>query len=160
MYERFDASHGVSNIKLDDYKALGQIKTKTELYLEEQETIDLLEQVGSAIATDYMKTNPTVGRHAQANNVDESYDPTYASDAVLPSSALSIESASHSSSSIGELRSSPSDGPYTNGLLPLTGQQEETLHHPNGKGNAMQYNDENSGLGTIEPELSVAVVAS
>ena len=153
MYERFDASHGVSNIKLDDYKALDQIKAKTELYLKEQETIDLLEEVGLAIATDY-KANPTVGQHAQANNVDESHNTTHASDAILPSSTLSIDSVSQSSSSIGELRSSPSDGPYTNGLLPLTGQQEGT------KSNAMQYDDEDSGLGTIEPKIPVAVAAA
>ena len=35
MYERFDANHGVSNIKLDDYNALGDIREKTERYLEE-----------------------------------------------------------------------------------------------------------------------------
>ncbi|KAL9606103.1 MAG: hypothetical protein Q9179_000729 [Wetmoreana sp. 5 TL-2023] len=38
MYERFDANHRVSNIRLDDYNALGEIKTKTERYLAEQET--------------------------------------------------------------------------------------------------------------------------
>ena len=52
-YERFDASHGVSNIRLDNYRALGEIRTKTQLYLQEQETQDLLEEVGSAIAADY-----------------------------------------------------------------------------------------------------------
>ena len=34
MYERFDANHGVSNIKLDDHNALGDIRKKTEQYLE------------------------------------------------------------------------------------------------------------------------------
>ena len=52
-YERFDANHGVSNIKLDNYRGLGDIKKKTQLYLEEQETIDMLEEVGKQIATDY-----------------------------------------------------------------------------------------------------------
>lgn len=58
QYERFDANHGVSNIKLDDYNALGNIREKTDLYLEEQETKDLLEEVASAIATDYLNTRP------------------------------------------------------------------------------------------------------
>ncbi|KAL8719856.1 MAG: hypothetical protein Q9181_008002, partial [Wetmoreana brouardii] len=53
MYERLDANHGVSNIKLDDHNALGEIRRKTDLYLAEQETIDLLAAVGSAIAGDY-----------------------------------------------------------------------------------------------------------
>lgn len=53
-YERFDANHGVSNIKLDDYSALGDIREKTGQYLDEQETKDLLEEVGAAIATDYL----------------------------------------------------------------------------------------------------------
>lgn len=55
MYERFDANHGVSNIKLDDHNALGDIREKTEQYLDEQETKDLLEEVGLAIATDYLR---------------------------------------------------------------------------------------------------------
>ena len=52
-YERFDADHGVSNIRLDNYKALGEIRQKTQQYLEEQETQKLLADVGSAIAADY-----------------------------------------------------------------------------------------------------------
>ena len=53
MYERFDANHGVSSIRLDNYNALGEIRAKTNLYLQEQETQILLDQVGSAIAADY-----------------------------------------------------------------------------------------------------------
>lgn len=34
MYKRFDAKHGVSNIKFDDYNALGDTRKKTEQYLE------------------------------------------------------------------------------------------------------------------------------
>ena len=56
MYERFDANHGVSNIKLDNHNALGEIREKTEQYLEEQDTKDLLEEVGLAIAADYINT--------------------------------------------------------------------------------------------------------
>ena len=53
MYERFDANHGVSNIRLDDHKALLTIRERTEQYLDEQITKDLLKEVGSAIANDY-----------------------------------------------------------------------------------------------------------
>ena len=53
MYERFDANHGVSNIRLDDHKALRTIRERTEQYLDEQMTKDLLKEVGSAIANDY-----------------------------------------------------------------------------------------------------------
>jgi len=65
MYERFDAGHGVSNIELDDHKALGQIRKRTELYLEEPETKDLLQAVGSAIATDYLNSQSF---HRPTNN--------------------------------------------------------------------------------------------
>ena len=65
MYERFDANHGVSNIKLDDHNALGEIREKTEQYLEEQETKDLLKEVGSAIATDYLNSRPIHGQDVQ-----------------------------------------------------------------------------------------------
>ena len=163
MYERFDASHGVSNIKLDNYRALGQIKEKTKLYLDEQETIDLLEQWGSAIATDYINANPTMGYNAQTNNagIDESRDQTHASDAVLASSTLSADSASHISTSTGmpHLLSPPSDEIHTIGLLPVTELQEGTLPHENGKEHAIQYANKNSGLGTIEPDVSIAIVA-
>ena len=158
-YERFDASHGVSNIKLDDYRALDQIRDKTNKYLDEQPTIDLLKEVGSAIATDYINTNSTVRRHAQTEiaGMDESHDQAYASDALLASSVPSTDAASHGEP---HLLPSPSDETHTNGLLPLTGQQEGTLHHANRKEDAMQYAEEASGLDTIDTMVSVAVVAA
>ena len=158
-YERFDASHGVSNIKLDDYRALDQIKIKTKKYLDEQGTIDLLKEVGSAIATDYINTDSTIRRHAQTEIacMDESHDHTYASDSVLASSALLTDSTSHGEP---HLLPPPSGDSHTNGLLPLTRQQEGTLHLPSGKEDAMQYAEEDSGLGTIESKVSVAVVTT
>ena len=65
VYERFNANHGVSSIKFDDYNALGLIREKTEKYLNEQETKDLLEKVGSAIATDYLNSLPIHGQNVQ-----------------------------------------------------------------------------------------------
>lgn len=61
-YERFDANHGVSNIKLDDYNALGRIREKTQQYLDEQETKDLLEEVGGFIANDYLNISQSIDR--------------------------------------------------------------------------------------------------
>ena len=57
MYARSDADQGVSNIKLDNYLALDDLRTKTNLYLEEQGTKDRLEEVGEAIAIDYCKAH-------------------------------------------------------------------------------------------------------
>ncbi|KAL8659831.1 MAG: hypothetical protein Q9202_006930 [Teloschistes flavicans] len=58
MYERFDANHGVSNIKLDNYNALGYIRANTEKYLEQDDTKEDLNEVGLSIATDYVNTFP------------------------------------------------------------------------------------------------------
>ena len=69
QFERFDANHGVSNIKLDAYKALGEIRRKTEGYLQEQETKDLLEEVGSAIADDYLNTLRVHGSSVQSTDI-------------------------------------------------------------------------------------------
>lgn len=57
-YERFDANHGVSNIKLDNYKALDEIETRTGQYLEEQGTRDMLQELGLALVEDYLKSHP------------------------------------------------------------------------------------------------------
>lgn len=57
-YERFDASHGVSSIRLDNHNALGDIRRKTELYLGEQDTKEMLKEVGRAIASDYLSAHP------------------------------------------------------------------------------------------------------
>ena len=54
-YERFEANHGVSNIKLDHHDALGEIRQKTELYLNEQDTKKLPKDVGRMIANDYLE---------------------------------------------------------------------------------------------------------
>ena len=55
-YERFDADHGVSDIRLDRYDALGEIREKTRLYLAKQDTKDRLEEVGKEIAEDFIRT--------------------------------------------------------------------------------------------------------
>ena len=38
IFERFDANHGLSNIKLDTYNARQDIRVKTKRSLKEQET--------------------------------------------------------------------------------------------------------------------------
>ena len=75
-YERFDANHGVSNIKLDRYDALSEIRQKTEGYLDEQDTKDLLEEVGEAIARDYLGVHSIHDQNnASASSVANQSDP-------------------------------------------------------------------------------------
>lgn len=76
-YERFDANHGVSNIKLDDYKALCEIEEKTGRYLEEHGTKDMLEEVGAAIAEDYLISHPIQGQNVSSTTTafDETRQP-------------------------------------------------------------------------------------
>ena len=99
MYERFDANHGVSNIKLDDYNALGDIRQKTEQYLDEQEIKDLLEEVGSAIATDYLKSRPIHEQDVQPAElvIEKSRQPLTTLSIILGPSSLSRDQSSHSS---------------------------------------------------------------
>lgn len=55
-YERFDATYGVSKIKLDDHNALDDIRAKTKTYLGQQDTKEHLDKVAFSIATDYVNT--------------------------------------------------------------------------------------------------------
>ena len=149
LYERFDANHGVSNIKLDDHNALGEIREKTEQYLEEQETKDLLEEVGAAIATDYLNTRPVHGQN----------QPVKASDMMLASS--SISSAPSSQSNYPESESQmlfpnhnnlQNDGPapfadHPAGNILQLDEQEQTKY----------YSQEDSGIDVVEPETLMAV---
>ena len=54
MYELLKPRNGVSNRTLNDYQTLCQIQASTKLYLEEQESKELLEEVGLAIARNYL----------------------------------------------------------------------------------------------------------
>ena len=143
MYERFDANHGVSNIKLDNYNALGDLKTKTELYLDEQGTIDMLEQVAGGIATDYRSNHPTPpSLHPPASM------PAASSSSSLPSSNNNYpESISQEGL------------PYHNGLqhgepIQLHEQEVETILPPNGHNDHKGFTPENGAINTMEPGLS------
>ncbi|MCJ1424732.1 hypothetical protein MMC29_002620 [Sticta canariensis] len=77
VYERFNANHGVSSIEFDDHNALGMIREKTEKYLSEQETKDLLEKSHQLLkASSLMPAVSSVssGSSNHSNNLDsESY---------------------------------------------------------------------------------------
>lgn len=160
MYERFDASHGVSNIKLDDYNALGEIREKTERYLEEQETKDLLEEVGSAIAIDYLNPRPIHGQNVQLTDsaIDKSRQLPKAP-SLMPASSLSSGPSSRSNYPESE---SPvlfpnHDKLQNGGPAPMTEHSAETLLPPDGQGHSKHYAHEDSGIDTLEPERSMAV---
>ena len=86
-YERFDANNGVSNIKLDDYGALDKIEERTMQYLDEQTTKDMLEEVGKAIAQDYLASHPRL-LEPESNQplTVPALDPTSSSHSSRPSS--------------------------------------------------------------------------
>ena len=89
-YERFDANNGVSNIKLDDYGALDKIEERTMLYLDEQTTKDMLEEVGEAIAQDYLASHRRLPKPASEESNQPltvpAVDPTASSQSSRPSS--------------------------------------------------------------------------
>lgn len=158
MYERFDANHGVSSFKLDDYNALGEIKKKTELYLAEQETKDLLEHVGLAIANDYLITRPIREPNAQQPDlgIDELSQPHEASRLMPASSSLSSDPSSHSNDPESEshLLFPNHDNLPNGGPALLVENPAETLLPPD-----RQIHDD-SGIYVIEPEsLMVAAAA-
>lgn len=160
MYERFDANHGVSNIKLDDHNALGEIREKTAQYLEEQETKDLLEEVGSAIATDYLNPGPIQGQNVQPTDlaIDKSGQPLKVSNLIPASSSLSSGPSSHSGypESESHVLFPNHDNLQNGGLAPLTEHPAETLLPPDGQGPSKHYTHEDSGIDTTEPETSMA----
>ena len=143
MYERFDANHGVSNIKLDDYKALGEIREKTGQYLEEQETKDLLEEVGKDIATDYLKSRGILNNLA----IDNSHQPLNSSIILSASDSQLSGSSSHSN----YLDSEPQVLlPKHDNFPKLTEHRGETILPPDGQGHSEQYSHGNSGMDTME----------
>ena len=164
MYERFDANHGVSNIKLDDHNALGKIREKTEQYLEEQETRDLLEEVGSAIATDYLNTRPIQGQNGQATDlaIDKSGQPLNVSNLVPASSSLSSGPSSHSGYPESESHVLfPDHDNFQNGEpAPLTQHRAETLLPPDGRGPSKHYAHKDSGIDTTEPVTSMVAASA
>lgn len=155
QYERFDANHGVSNIKLDDYSALDKIREKTDLYLEEQETKDLLEKVASAIATDYLNTRPIHGPSMQPPDftIDKSHQPLNASNSMPASSLRSSGPSSHSNYPESESQVLfPNHDSLQNGVpAPLTKYPAESLLPPDGQGHSGNNAHGDSGIDLIEP---------
>ena len=157
MYERFDANHGVSNIKLDDHRSLGDIKIKTNLYLEEQETKDMLEEVGKAIAIDYF-TAQSIQAHRTpiVPAADKSRQPlsvptlrqASSSLSTCPSSNRSDDPESESSVLFPNHDSPPQGGPAKRAKKP-----SKALPPPDGQGHSIHLNQEDSGVDTAEPEI-------
>ena len=154
VYARFDANHGVSNIKLDDYKALDKIREKTKLYLEEQKTKDYLEEVGLAIATDYIDARPIHGQDMQPadSTIDKSRKSLKTPSVILASSSLSSGPSNHSN-----YPESESHVLFPNhdnlGPAPLVQHPAETHLRPNGQGQSKDFALEDSGIDDVEPEI-------
>lgn len=168
MYERFDANHGVSNIKLDDHNALGVIREKTEQYLDEQETKDLLEEVGSAIATDYLNVRPIHGQNAQPihgqnvqpiySAINESRQSLKAFNVTSASSSLSRGPSSYSNypESESQMLFPNHENLQNGGPAPLTEHLTINPFPSDGQGHPKHYAHEDSGIDTIEPDKPVA----
>lgn len=161
MYERFDANHGVSNIKLDNYNALGEIREKTERYLEEQETKDMLEAVGWAIATDYVNTRPTNRQDMQPADLttNKLQQPLKAPSITLAPSSLSSAPSSRSNypeSDTHVLFPNHDSLQNDDGPTPRAEHPAEINLPPDGEEHSRDYGNEDSGIDIIEPETATA----
>ncbi len=157
MYERFNANHGVSNIRMDDHNALGHIREKTELYLEEGTTKELLKEVGSAIAADYLKARPIQRKDVQPANsaIDKSRRALETPSIILASSSLSSDPSSHN-----DYPESESHVLFPNHdslePAPLIEHPSETHLRPDGEGQSKDGSLEDSGI-DVEPETPFLV---
>ena len=160
MYERFDANHGVSNIKLDNHKALKDIREKTEQYLEEQETKDSLEEVGSAIAADYLNGQTAHKQDMQPADqvIDQSQQPLKAPSTMLASSSLSSGPSSHSNypESDTHILFPNHDNLKNGGPAPWAQHPAEIHLPPDEQGHSKDYANDDSGIDIIEPETPMA----
>lgn len=162
MYERFDANHGVSNIKLDDYKALRDIRKKTELYLDEQDTKRLLEKVGLAIANDYLNTQSTHRQDMQRADLNltksQSQQPLKAPSVMLTSSSISSAPSSHSNypESDTQVLFPNHNNLQNNGPARWAEHPAETHLPPDGEEDSKDYGNEDSGIDIIAPETPMA----
>ena len=152
MYERFDANHGVSNIKLDDHKALDKIREKTKRYLEEQGTKDLLDKVGKDIANDYWEIH---GQNMQPADpaIDKSRQSIEVS-TVMPGSSLSSGPSSHSDSPDREsyVLFPEHDTLQNGGPAPLAEHPADNALPSDGQEISGHYVNGNSGVDAVKPE--------
>lgn len=164
MYERFNASHGVCNIKLDDHNALGAIRAKTEQYLEEQETKDLLEEVGLAIATDYLNTRSIHGQSVQPADlaVDNSRQALRSSNLMSASAPPSSGPSNHSNPSESESHVlSPSDGNLQNGAPAMLAEHSVEPHFSlDGQEYSKRYANKGSAIDINGPEVTIAAITA
>ena len=156
QYERLDANHGVSNIKLDNFNALGEIREKTEQYLDEQWTKDLLEKVGSAIATDYINSQPRDRQDAHLVDcaVDKSCQPLKVPTSIFASASQSSGPSSHS-----DYPESESQNLFPNhenlqsqAPAPLAEHLTATQVAPDVQARSKDYSNNDSGVDDLGPE--------
>ena len=157
MFERFSANHGVSNIKLDAYNALPDIRERTERYLEEQDTKVLLQEVGLAIATDYLKNQMGAARNTQAvdSAIGESHQRMDALQLTPGFSLLSCGPSSHNGHQENKYQGLlPNHNEIENGgQTSLTKDPPENLLSPYGQWHSQHDAQEDSGLDTAGPEI-------
>lgn len=158
MYERFDANHGVSNIKLDDHNALRIIRERTEQYLDEQGTKDLLKEVGSAIATDYH----TQSVQSTGLAIETSRQQVKASNTTSAPSSQSSHLSSHCDNPESEPHNlSPNhNGIQNGGLAPLTEHQAANSLPLNTRGQFKYFGHEDPLIHTIESETKMLTALS
>lgn len=156
-YERFDANHGVSNVKLDDYRALGDLRTKTNLYLEEQETKDHIEEVATAIATEYFEAQPKQSPDTEAvsSPVEDSAQRPEPPKTLSVASPYSYDSAYNSYSQSTNLGagSEQGDDNIGNGAKDSSGEQRliiPVLAQTQPPPKFVQEDTDDSGLGRSE----------
>ena len=164
MFERFDANHGLSNIKLDAHNALPAIRKKTELYLEEQATKDLLEEVGLAIVTDYLNAQNGPARDTQAVDpaIGESHQRLDAPQVTTALPSLSTGASSHSAHLETESQGlSPEYHEVQNGgTTPATKRPAEPFPLPDKQWHTLHDAQEVSSIDNTGAELQIAADAA
>ena len=163
-YERFDANNGVSNIKLDDYKALGKIEERTGQYLEEQTTKDTLEEVGKAIAQDYLDSHPRQDRNVplQVPVIEEPQQPLTVPALDPTSSSQSSRPSSHTNYSEGEAHGlTMNQNSFQDGAeIPLVKHSAEIRLPPHMREQFIHDANDDFGIDIMGPQIrSVAALA-
>lgn len=116
----------------------------------------MLEEVGIAIATDYLNDQTGAARNTQAvdSAVGESHQRMDALQVTTGSSSLSSGPSSHSGHlETGSQRLFPNHGEVRNGgQTPFTKDPAENFLSPDGQWRSRHDNQEDSGIGTTGPE--------
>ena len=157
VFERFSANHGLSNIKLDAYNALQDIRLKTGQYLEEQETKTLLQEVGIAIAKDYISNQAGPAKDTQAVNaaIGEPHQPIDPLQVTPGSSSPSSAPPNHNGHMENGIQGllPYHDEVRDGGQTALTKHQAENFLSPGGQRHCLHDAQEDSDIDTTGPEI-------